>query len=66
MAEIESTNDLRKNFPNEFFTDEIVCLYAAFDYLLQVATLTILHNDVNLKIWLVYDSVIIAHDVRVL
>ena len=66
MAEIESTNDLRKNFPNEFFTNVIVSLDAAFDYFLQVTTLTILHNYVDLKIWLVYNSVIIAHDVGVL
>jgi hypothetical protein len=66
VAEIESTHDLRKNFPNELLANIIISLDAAFDYLLQVTTLAILHYYVYLKVALVHYSVIIAHDVWVL
>lgn len=66
MAEIESTDNLCINLPNEFLANVIVCLDTTFDYLLQVTALAILHNYVNLKVALVHYSVVIAHDVGML
>lgn len=66
MTEIKSRNNLRKNLPNEFFTDEVVRLNTSLNNLLKIATLTVLHNDIDFEVAFVYYSVIVADYVRML
>ena len=66
MTEIKSTNNLRKNLPYEFLTDKVICLNTTLDNLLEITTLTVLHDDIDSEVSLVYDSVIVANDMRML
>ena len=48
MAEVQSRDDLRKDAPNERLFKMLFRSLAAFDQVLQVTALTILHHDVEL------------------
>lgn len=65
VAEIKSTDNLRKNLPYEFFTYEVFGLNTTTDNFLEVAALAVLHNDEDLKVALVHNAVVIANDVWV-
>jgi hypothetical protein len=66
VAEVESGDDLGENFPNELLLDVFFVAEAAFDNLLEVATLAMLHNYVDFEVSLVDAAVVKADDVRVL
>ena len=44
----------------------LFCAKAALDHLLQIAFLTVLHDDVELEVALVNATIVVANDVRVL
>ena len=48
MAEVQSRDDLRKDAPNERLFKMLFRSLAAFNQVLQVTALTILHHDVEL------------------
>jgi hypothetical protein len=66
MAVLKSTDNLCKNFPNEVFVYRIPLLQTTTDYLLQITTLAILHNNVDFQVFLVDKAVMILHYVGML
>jgi len=66
VAEVESGDDLGEDFPDELLLDMLLIAEAAFDNLLEVTTLAVLHDYVNFEVSLVDTAVVKAHDIGVL
>ena len=66
MAEEQTSNYLREYFPDKLLGDLIVGPYASLDDLLQVSTLTVLHDNIQLEVLFVDDSLKVADDAWVL
>ena len=62
----ESQDYLHKHFPNKIFSNVLVILSALLDQLRQVPTCTVLHYDIQSRVSLVYDLVIVPHNILVL
>jgi hypothetical protein len=66
MTHVEARHYLRKNAPDEFLRKVLTLFQTLTDYFLEVASLTVLHNNVNFKLLLINRAVIIPHYVRML
>lgn len=55
-----------KDAPNSLLLDVLLGAQTALNDLLEVATLTILHHDVEFEVFLINAAIIVSHDVLVL
>ena len=66
MAVVETRNDLCEYLPNKILDHVLLSLDAPLNYLLQVASFAILHDNVDLQVAFVDAAFIKAHYIRML
>lgn len=65
MTIVQATYNLRENLPNEFLAYLLLVLNAALNNLLQIATRTVLHYNVNDLVFLIDESIVVLHNISV-
>ena len=66
MAVVKGADRLSEHFPNEVFSNVILWLSAPTNQLLKVSTITMFHNDKDFGLLLIYYSIIVFHNIRVI
>jgi len=66
MAVIKGAHRLSEHFPNEIFTNVILWFSTPTNQLLKVSTIAMFHNNEDFGFLLIYDSIMVFDNVRVI